>query len=966
MSVKRLFFCLAFLLATLNVIAASQDSLNLKGVWSFKMDPHDRGINERWYEKIFDDSIQLPGSMNGNNKGDAVSLSTKWTGSIYDSSFYYNPRLSKYRQPGNIYIPFWLSPQKHYVGAAWYNREIIIPKAWKGRRILLTLERCHFKTILRIDGKVLGAQNSLVAPHIYDLGSLLHEGKHLISLCIDNRLTEVNVGPDSHSVTDHTQGNWNGVIGDMHLRAGSALFIDDMQVYPDLKNHKVVLRLNVINLGQKKQEGTLDVSALSFNTDAQDGAAVRGVRFHVNPCDTQRLVTELKFGKGMLAWDEFDPALYRMVVSLKQRNAVLDEQTTEFGMRQIEINGRQLMINGRALSLRGTVNNCEFPLTGYPPTDVDSWIRIFEKAKSYGLNHMRFHSWCPPEAAFKAADRMGFYLQPEAPSWPNHGPKIGLGQPIDAYIYQETLRMERFYGNHASYVMLSAGNEPAGNQVSYLNAFVSYWKKRDARRIYTGMSVGGSWPVVPQAQYQVRGGVRGLAWNKRPESISDFSMGIAPFDVPFITHEMGQYCVFPNFDEIKKYTGSYRARNFELFRQDLQDHGMADQAHDFLMASGKLQLLCYKNEIEKVLRTPGYAGFQLLGLQDFPGQGTALVGVLDAFWDAKGYASAADFSRFCNSTVPLLSLPKFTYNNDETLAADVKVYHYGSRALRSPSFVWSISDESGRVLSQGRITRDSVPSGNGQFVGHFQYKLDAVKVAQQLKLEVKIEGTSFANNWNVWVYPINDVPVADNVHYTDTLGDKEKQILDKGGKVFLNLYGHVVKGREVVMQFLPVFWNTSWFKMRPPHVTGMLIKDESAAFSKFPTESSSDLQWWDIVSRNQVMHLEDFPAGFRPLIQPIDTWFLNRRLAMLFEAKVGRGRIIVCSADLSADTANRPAARQLQRSLSEYMNSSAFDPQDDVSFSVIQDLAKVPSRELFNTYTKDSPDELKPSHKNKK
>ena len=232
---------------------------------------------------------------------------------------------------------------------------------------------------------------------------------------------------------------------------------------------------------------------------------------------------------------------------------------------------------------------------------AESWEKIFRKAKDYGLNHIRFHSWCPPEAAFIAADKIGLYLQPEGPSWPNHGPKIGLGQPIDQYLYDETERMVSWYGNYASFTMLSAGNEPAGDQVKYLNAFVDYWKKKDRRRVYTGMSVGGSWPVVTNAEFQVRGGVRGLPWDKRPESVSDFSDGISKFSVPFVTHEMGQYCAFPNFGEIKDYNGVYRAKNFELFQQDLKDRGMADQARDFLLASGKLQVLCYKNEIEKVL-----------------------------------------------------------------------------------------------------------------------------------------------------------------------------------------------------------------------------------------------------------------------------------------------------------------------------------------------------------------------------
>jgi hypothetical protein len=526
--------------------------------------------------------------------------------------------------------------------------------------------------------------------------------------------------------------------------------------------------------------------------------------------------------------------------------------------------------------------------------------------------------------------------------------------------------MTKHYGNYASFTMLSGGNEPAGKQVEYLTAFIDYWKKKgDPRRVYTGMSVGGSWPVIPDAEYQVRGGVRGLTWNKRPETTSDFSEGIAKFTVPFVAHEMGQWCVFPDFDEIKKYTGVYRAKNFELFRQDLQDRGMGDQARDFLMASGKLQVLCYKNEIEKALRTPGYAGFQLLGLQDFPGQGTALVGVLNAFFEEKGYVDGKAFSRFCNSTVPLARMPKFVFTNDETFEAEVNLSHFGPRPL-SAIVKWKIQNEKGVVLAHEVFNEQMIENGTGIPVGKISQSLNTLSVPSKMTLNVWIENTAFSNDWNFWVYP-RTPEVKEDIYYTTSLDEKAKSVLEKGGKVFLNASGKVVKGKDVVMHFLPVFWNTSWFKMRPPHVTGMLIQHESAAFAEFPTDFHSDLQWWEIANRSQVMVLEDFPAGFRPLVQPIDTWFINRRLALIYEARIGKGKIIVSSADLRPDLEDAPAAKQLYFSLLKYMASDKFNPVQEVSYAVAEDVFINPSKERINMYTKESPDELKPnSGQNKK
>jgi hypothetical protein len=446
-----------------------------------------------------------------------------------------------------------------------------------------------------------------------------------------------------------------------------------------------------------------------------------------------------------------------------------------------------------------------------------------------------------------------------------------------------------------------------------------------------------------------------------PESISDYHKAVENFSVPYVTHEQGQWCAFPDFKEIKDYTGAYRARNFELFREDLSDQGLGDEAENFLMASGKLQALCYKYEIEKSLRTPGLAGFQLLGLQDFPGQGTALVGLLNAFYGEKGYINAKEFSRFCNTTVPLIRTKKFVYKNSEDLNVDVELFHFGKSALQNAVITWTLKDDNGKLFADGHFPAKNYNIGNCLAVGNINIPLSDVGNAAILKLEVRVKGTSFANDWNIFVYP-EKVTTGNSldIYYTDTLDQKAEEVLKSGGKVFLHAYKNVIKGKEVVQYFTPVFWNTSWFKMRPPHTLGIRVDPKHPAFKFFPTSYHSDLQWWEIVNRAAVMHLEDFPKTFRPLVQPIDTWFMNRRLAMLFEVAIGKGKLMVCSADLQTDLENRPAARQLRYSIEQYMLSPGFNPATQIDLSIVRDLFQKPSRFVFDAFTKDSPDELKP------
>jgi hypothetical protein len=953
-------YILVFALFSLliQLFGSNDKVIDLKGKWNFAMDEKDQGLSEKWFSQKLNDSILLPGSMVENLKGYDITLETKFTGSIYDSSWYFNPRMAKYRKLDNLKMPFWLTQAKHYVGLAWYQKDVVIPTSWKGEHIILSLEHPHFITRVWVDNIEIGSQNSLTVPHVFDLTNTLKPGNHRITVRIDNRMKDMDVGANSHSVTDHTQGNWNGMVGNLLLKAGSIVYFDDIQVFPNLKSKSALVKIKLINGRGVTTSGKITLSAKSFNCNTIHDVPLIEVPFTIIGSDTI-LTTTLPMGEGIQTWDEFNPALYSLSAKLTS-----DKQTTcktiEFGMREISIQGKYFYINGNKTILRGTVENALFPLTGYPPMDEPSWDRVFRICKSYGLNHMRFHSYCPPEAAFKAADRIGFYLQPEGPSWPNHSTQLGRGLPIDKYLMDETKRMVKEYGNYASFTFMACGNEPRGAWVPWVSKFVDYWKATDSRRLYTGASVGQGWAWQPKSQYHVKAGARGLSWsNAKPETMSDYRSRIDSIKQPYISHETGQWCVFPNFDEIKKYTGVTRAKNFELFKEDLADNDMADLSHEFLMASGHLQALCYKHEIERTLRTPDYAGFQLLSLNDYSGQGTALVGVLDAFWDEKGYETATQFRRFCNSTVPLVRMEKFVYQNDETLTASVVVAHFGKTPLINAKTIWRIRDAHGLVLKEGIVSQKDIPVGNNFELGQVQLELSEFYAPAKLNLEIAIEGTDFINDWDFWVYPVQMQPInTTGIYITNELDKKAIELLNNGGKVLILAAGKVQYGKDVVQYYQPVFWNTSWFKMRPPHTTGIFVNNNHPVFNDFVTENWGNMQWWELINRSQTMLLTDFPKGFQPIVQSIDTWFLNRKLGMLIEANVGKGKLMMTSCDLQNNLDERPVAESLYRSIINYMQSDKFRPGYTVPLQNIKDLFDKTAAPI-NSYTKSSPDELK-------
>jgi len=950
-------FIILFSFSTQYLISINR-IIDLKGKWSFAMDEKDQGISDKWYDTRLKDSINLPGSMVENLKGYDITLETKFTASIYDSSWFFNPKMEKYRQPENLKMPFWLTQMKHYVGLAWYQTDIDIPGSWIGNHITLKLEHPHYITTVWIDNISIGTQNSLTVPHLFDLTGNLKPGKHRLTVRIDNRLKSMDVGTNSHSVTDHTQGNWNGMVGELQLQARPLLYFNDIQVFPDLKRKMALVKIKVSNQNGKPVSGRIILSAKSFNSPLAHLVAPVEVPVSVSGTESEVEIT-LPMGKDMQTWDEFSPALYNLHATIASGKQT-DSKDVEFGMREITIQGKYFYVNGHKTVLRGTVENALFPLTGYPPMDVPSWERVFRICKSYGLNHMRFHSYCPPEAAFKAADLVGIYLQPEGPSWPNHSTQLGKGLPIDTYLMDETIRMTKEYGNYASFTFLAAGNEPRGAWIPWVGKFVDYWKATDSRRLYTGASVGGSWAWQPKSQYHVKAGARGLSWSTgRPETMTDYQSRIDSVKEPYVSHETGQWCVFPNFNEIKKYTGVTRAKNFELFREDLSDNDMAGMGQEFMMASGKLQSLCYKHEIERTLRTPNYAGFQLLCLNDYSGQGTALVGVLDAFWDEKGYMTAPEFRRFCNSTVPLARMEKFVYRNNEILKANIIVAHFGKSTLEKAKTIWRIRDNNGLILKEGVLSVKDIPVGNDTELGDISLDLSTYTSAAKLNLEIAIDGTEFINDWDFWVYPVIDQMVkTSGLYICNSLDSKAITELNNGGKVFLMAAGNIQYGKDVVQYFQPAFWNTSWFKMRPPHTTGISIQNNHPVFADFITENWGNMQWWELANKAQTMLLTDFPVGFHPIVEPIDTWFINRKLGMLFEAKVGKGSLMMTSIDLTTKLDERPVAEQLYASIVKYMQSDKFRPTETVPMQNIKDLFEK-SAAAINSYSRSSPDELK-------
>ncbi|NQU55334.1 MAG: beta-galactosidase [Bacteroidetes bacterium] len=937
---------LFLLVLALFIFSCSQQkttSIDLSGEWQFQMDPEDIGVSEKWFATDLQETIQLPGSMVENGKGFDITLATEWTGGVRNPDWHTHPSYAPYHDPNNIRFPYWLQPDKKYTGAAWYQKKVTIPENWIENTIWLNLERPHWESTIWINGDKAGMQNSLATPHRFNISSYLQSGENTITVCVDNRTKAIDVGRNSHSISDHTQSNWNGIVGELSLQLAGEVYLENIQVYPNIETKTASIKATVFNSTNSNESIKIEVEANLKNSEVE--VKEKSFKFTVEPGENI-VKMNYELGEDALLWDEFNTNVYELEIELKSRNGE-DTKQVDFGLREFKVSGSRFAINGRPLFLRGTLECAIFPKTGYPPTEVEGWAKVFAAVQAHGLNHVRFHSWCPPEAAFEAADKMGVYLQVECSSWANQSTRLGSGEPIDKYIWDESKRIVKEYGNHPSFVMLAYGNEPSGpKHREFLAEFVSYWKENDSRRLYTS---AGGWPALEVNDYhnlpkpRIQGwgeGLRSIINSQAPKTDYDWANKLSEDGIPIVSHEIGQWCVYPNFKEIQKYTGPLKAKNFELFQESLIANRMGHLADSFLWASGKLQTLCYKAEIEAALRTPGFAGFQLLDLHDFPGQGTALVGVLDPFWEEKGYVTPAEYSRFNNSTVPLARLPKRVFTEGETMTANIEVAHFGNEPLKDVNPIWKLIQNK-KTIAEGTLGQREIPIGNTIQLGKVIHQFQKENKPRKLTLEIAVE--EFTNSGDIWVYPKNETLESKEIKVVEKLTPSTLKYLNNGGKVLLSLgKGKVASemGGDVGVGFSSIFWNTAWTDGQKPHTLGILCNPEHPALELFPTEYHSNWQWWDAMSHSDAIKLNDFPVELKPIVRIIDDWVTNRQLALLFEAKVGKGKILISGVDLVNDLENRLEAIQLKASLLNYMKGDLFNPNTELSSNQIKNILK--------------------------
>jgi hypothetical protein len=660
-------------------------------------------------------------------------------------------------------------------------------------------------------------------------------------------------------------------------------------------------------------------------------------------------------GADAKTWDEFQPHLHTLNIALESPAGKHARELT-FGLREITWRGKDPLINGRVVNFRTTHFGLDFPLTGYPATDVESWKKIIRRCQEFGLNGIRFHSCCPPDAAFTAADELGFYLQPECGLWAPFHPD----STFTRYLEEETPLLLRAYGNHPSFVMFSPSNEPSGRYTQVTPQWAKRWHELDPRRLY---SAGTGWnrPEQVTGGAQVAGLVRfgkGELRNTTGWFGADFRTALDGVEIPVLAHEIGQWCAYPDFSVIDKFTGYLRPSNYRIFRHIAERNGLLGQNRDLAWASGKFQLACYKEELEANLRTPGLAGHQMLDIRDYLGQGTALIGVLDAFWDPKSYVTGAEFRRFHSKTVPLARLKKRIFTTADTLESDVEIYHFGATPLMAAKPCWKVTTAAGSVLASGKWDARDIPVGRNIPLGRVSVALASLPAPGALKLVVGLEGTAIENDWNFWLYPTETASPAPEGLLVSNNWSEATARLAEGGKVLFTPK-QLDPALSPPMRNTPVFWNIQ-MTVRPPKnpaprfdaMLGLLCDPKHPALAAFPTDRHCDWQWTSIIHGVRSVNLTSAPLDLRPVVSAIDDWNRNWRLGVIFECRVGKGRLLVSAIPLDKMD---PVTRQLRKSLIDYASGNSFQPsatltpaQADKLFNTVSNQPAAPASRQFD------------------
>ena len=998
--------------------------LNLSGTWQFALDGEKAGVRQEFYRKTsFGDTIDLPTTTAEAKKGEKGT--ERFTG--------------------------YLTETYHFEGYAWYLKEIDIPEKEQGKRFFFSMERTRKSTVW-VDGAYVGSFDSFYVEHRYELSMWLTPGKHTLVVMTDNTDYVSNGG---HMTSPDTQTNWNGILGEIFLESFEDISIDKMWVYPSRKDKNADIRLQLshddllenikvsvscrltelkmkegrdfehfeplcMQTAQTRKEWTAQgkgqdlpysietLAVLPEKVYEASQPQLQSETFGTLDGDEKSSMFETKMtisyplGENAREWDEYNPYVYELTVSILRDGQTLCRRTSHFGLRDFTHNELTLYCNDKEIFLRGTHDAMIFPLTGYAPMDLDSWLHVYGTSKEYGLNHYRYHTCCPPEAAFLAAAYLGVYVQAELAFWGSiyDAGDENYNREQQEFLLEEGIRALDAFGDLPSYFGMSMGNELWGSKEE-INRIMGILKAHDNRHLYTQGSNNHQFvpSVLPNDDFS--SGVRfskyrlfrgsyamcdaplGFVQTERPGAYWDYDEMISPGEihegetskagtiqiqygtgikevevdegeeeviphVPVVSHEIGQYEFTPDFHEIVHYTGVLQPENMKIFRERMEEKGLLCYADDYFRASGKLAVACYKLELEAAFRSANLSGFQLLDIKDYSGQGTALVGILNAFNINKGAVSKTDWRMFCSDAVLLPTLDSFVMKGGDCIHSEVKLRYYRNEKLVNVQLkaAWYLKKQAENGQSASRETAVQILdcediTGSGLLtLGTIELKVPECKNNAEYVLRFSLTSDNaedIVNEYDIFIYEEADCATGSDSTKVCITNDNSTALDEwkKGKPVLLFVKeGSTLPGSTLKGEYCTDFWCYPMFrsisegarKPVPVGTMGLLIDTQHPALKGFACEEYTTAQWYQIVMHSEPMILDNTKEtrDIKPIVRMMDNFERNHNLGLIYEVTCDSGKMLVCHADLLSLREEYPEADCLYRSLVSYVVSDDF------------------------------------------
>lgn len=869
-----------------------------------------------------------------------------------------------------------------YEGEARISRKITVPDYGTDRLFVLA-ERARALRLL-VDGEACSVfrQGTLSTPYIFELTGAA-PGEHEFTFLSDNSYPGMPKAAIYYSsaATDETQTNWNGILGECSMYTRPQNFIDSLRVYPRAvkkeeknkaggyvldvcvelapgakkvyKDAKIILQSEALAAGELEDTQTL-TEIISYSGE---GLAEAGTDKEENPKTMEIWFRDLPLRENVKLWDEDEGNLYEMAVTLDNGMSAEDkggstaECRTRFGIRSFGDNGSgRLALNGRAIFLRGEANCAEYPETGHPPMTIPEWKEMLLKYRSYGINFVRFHSHCEPEAAFAAADELGMLLQPELSHW---DPKDAFGTEESYRYYRaELVDLLKTYANHPSFVMLTLGNELQAQDEGRerMRELVRTAKRMDPTRLYANGSNAfyGEEGCDPESDFYtsqsckdvvIRGtfsGMRGYLNENYPSADRTYDEAMAEirkeYQKPVFSFEVGQFEVLPDFEELESFQGISDPVNLKLIKKRVEERGLLPTWEKYVEATGELSRLAYREEIEAAMRTRELSGISLLGLQDFPGQGTALVGMMNSHLEPKPYdfARPERFREFFTESRIFVKIPRYTYEEGEYLTAEVEVANFGKESI-SGELVWTlgyrdcaVNTGSGEFLCGRADGQKNCPPGTYTSLGRLDIPLEVKGVSAAFMLTVSMGDCT--STYPVWVYQKTSPECPKNVYETRVFDEQTRAVLQNGGRVYLSPDADKESlPYSIKTQFTTDFWSVGTFADQEGGM-GQLIDTEHPIFKEFPTDFHTDWQWWIMASKRAVI----LPHPMKTIITEMDSYAFLRPMAQMIEFRCLKGKVLLSTMELHKSQ-QYPEVRALQASIYTYLSGENFEPAEEIT-----------------------------------